>query len=146
MIMGLFSLVLGVNPYEVHKWHLSMYADAIDWVSLPNVFGMSQYADGGFVATKPYAASGNYIQRMSNYCQHCLFNPRERLGKRACPFNSLYWDFLSRNRNKLEGNHRMRMQYRNLDRIDSSTQRKIRARADALKKEFTQKTYLAGHP
>jgi len=142
MVMGLFSLLLGVNPYEVHKWHLSMYADAIDWVSLPNVLGMSQYADGGFVATKPYAASGNYIQRMSNYCQNCLFSPRERLGERGCPFNSLYWDFLSRNRDKLVGNHRMRMQYRNLDRIDSSERRKIRARADAFKKEFTQKTYL----
>jgi deoxyribodipyrimidine photolyase-related protein len=142
MVMGLFSLLLGVNPYEVHKWHLSMYADAIDWVSLPNVLGMSQYADGGFVATKPYAASGNYIQRMSNYCQNCHFNPRERVGERGCPFNSLYWDFLSRNRDRLEVNHRMRMQYRNLDRIDSSERRKIRAHADALKKEFTQKTYL----
>ncbi len=142
MVMGLFSLLLGVNPYEVHKWHLSMYVDAIDWVSLPNVLGMSQYADGGFVATKPYAASGNYIQRMSNYCQNCLFNPRERLGEKGCPFNSLYWDFLSRNRNRLQGNHRMRMQYRNLDRIDVSDRRKIRARADELKKEFTRKTYL----
>ena len=146
MVMGLFSLLLGVNPYEVHKWHLSMYVDAIDWVSLPNVLGMSQYADGGFVGSKPYAASGNYIQRMSNYCQNCLFNPRERLGELACPFNSLYWDFLSRNQDKLEGNHRMRMQYRNLDRIDSSDRKKIRRRADELKKEFTRTTYLTSHP
>lgn len=145
MVMGLFSLLLGVNPYEVHKWHLSMYVDAIDWVSLPNVLGMSQYADGGFVATKPYAASGNYIQRMSNYCQNCLFNPRERLGESACPFNSLYWDFLSRNQDKLQGNHRMRMQYRNLDRIDSNERRKIRRRADELKKKFTRKAYLSRH-
>jgi deoxyribodipyrimidine photolyase-related protein len=143
MVMGLFSLLLGVDPYEVHKWHLSMYVDAIDWVSLPNVVGMSQYADGGFVATKPYAASGHYIQRMSNYCKNCLFNPRERVGERGCPFNSLYWAFLSRNRDKLDENHRMRIQYRNLDRMDSSELRKIRARADALKTEFTQKTYLS---
>ncbi|PNV82103.1 MAG: cryptochrome/photolyase family protein [Desulfobacteraceae bacterium] len=146
MVMGLFSLLLGVNPYEVHQWHLSMYVDAIDWVSLPNVLGMSQYADGGFVATKPYAASGNYIQRMSNYCQNCFFNPRERLGELACPFNSLYWDFLFRNQDKLEGNHRMRMQYRNLDRIESSDRRKIQTRADELKKQFTRKTYLVSHP
>ena len=142
MIMGLFSLLLGVNPYEVHKWHMSMYVDAIDWVSLPNVLGMSQYADGGFVATKPYAASGNYIQRMSNYCQNCLFNPRERVGERACPFNSLYWDFLSRNRERLEGNHRMRMQYRNLDRIDLSDKGIIRAHANELKRRFIRETYL----
>jgi deoxyribodipyrimidine photolyase-related protein len=142
MVMGLFLLLLGVNPYEVHKWHLSMYVDAIDWVSLPNVLGMSQYADGGFVATKPYAASGKYIQRMSDYCQPCRFSPRERLGDTGCPFNGLYWDFLFRNRDKLEGNHRMRMQYRNLDRIDAGDLRRIRARAHELKKEFTRKTYL----
>jgi deoxyribodipyrimidine photolyase-related protein len=146
MVMGLFSLLLGVNPYEVHKWHLSMYVDAIDWVSLPNVLGMSQYADGGFVASKPYAVSGNYIQRMSNYCQNCLFNPRERLGELACPFNSLYWDFLSRNQDKLESNHRMRMQYRNLDRISSSDRRKIQTRADKLKKEFARTVYLSDQP
>jgi deoxyribodipyrimidine photolyase-related protein len=142
MVMGLFSLLLGVHPYEVHKWHLSMYVDAIDWVSLPNVLGMSQYGDGGIIATKPYAASGNYIQRMSDYCSKCCFTPKERFGDSACPFNTLYWDFLSRNRKKLRGNARMRMQYMNLDRIDSGELKKIQKRADELKKKMTKKTYL----
>jgi deoxyribodipyrimidine photolyase-related protein len=142
MVMGLFSLLLGVHPYEVHQWHLSMYVDAIDWVSLPNVLGMSQYGDGGIIATKPYAASGNYIQRMSDYCSNCRYTPKERFGDSACPFNTLYWDFLSRNRDKLRGNARMRMQYMNLDRIDSGELKKIQKRADELKKKMTKKTYL----
>jgi len=142
MVMGLFALLLGVEPYEVHKWHLSMYVDAIDWVSLPNVLGMSQYADGGILASKPYSASGAYINRMSNYCGNCRFRPNEKLGDTACPFTTLYWDFLSRNRNKLKGNARMRMQYVNLDRIDSSDRQKIRTRAAEIKKQVIQKTYL----
>jgi deoxyribodipyrimidine photolyase-related protein len=142
MVMGLFALLLGVQPYEVHRWHLSMYVDAIDWVSLPNVLGMSQYADGGIIASKPYSASGAYINRMSNYCGNCRFTPSEKLGDGACPFTTLYWDFLCRNRNKLEGNARMRMQYMNLDRIDSSDQQRIRQRAAELKNQMTQERYL----
>ncbi len=142
MVLGLFSLLLGVRPYDVHRWHMSMYVDAIDWVSLPNVLGMSQYGDGGVVGTKPYAASGNYISRMSNYCAHCRFNPKRATGEDACPITTLYWDFLSRNRGKLENNRRMGFQFKNLDRKDSAERRAIQQAADRLKTTFTQKTYL----
>ena len=142
MVLGLFALLLGVKPYDVHRWHMSMYVDAIDWVSLPNVLGMSQYADGGLVGTKPYAASGNYIDRMSDYCADCRFNPKNATGEDACPFTTLYWDFLSRNRQRLQGNRRMGFQYKNLDRKDDGERRAIRKRADALKSELTAESYL----
>ncbi|MGB5214350.1 MAG: cryptochrome/photolyase family protein [Anderseniella sp.] len=142
MVLGLFSLLLGVRPYDVHRWHMSMYVDAIDWVSLPNVLGMSQYGDGGIVGTKPYAASGNYISRMSNYCTHCRFNPKKATGDDACPITTLYWDFLSRNRNKLGSNRRMGFQFKNLDRKDDGERRDIRLAAEKLRTEFTRKTYL----
>jgi deoxyribodipyrimidine photolyase-related protein len=142
MVLGLFALLLGVRPYDVHRWHMSMYVDAIDWVSLPNVLGMSQYGDGGIVGTKPYAASGNYISRMSNYCAHCRFNPKKATGDDACPITTLYWDFLSRNRNKLGSNRRMGFQFNNLDRKDDGERREIRQAAEKLRNEFTRKTYL----
>ena len=142
MVMGLFALLLGVRPYDVHRWHLSMYADAIDWVSLPNVLGMSQYGDGGIVGTKPYAASGSYISKMSDYCTDCIFDPRESIRKNACPFTTLYWDFLARNRNRLKNNPRMGLQFRNLDRKGDEEMNKIRKMADRLKSDLTRKTYL----
>ena len=142
MVLGLFALLLGVRPYDVHRWHLSMYADAVDWVSLPNVLGMSQYADGGIIGTKPYAASGSYINRMSDYCAGCTYDPGEPIEETACPFTTLYWDFLSRNRSRLKNNQRMKLQFRNLDRKSDSDRKKIRARADRLKSDLTQKTYL----
>ena len=122
---------------------MSMYIDAIDWVSLPNVLGMSQYGDGGIVATKPYVASGNYINKMSDYCASCRFNPAKASGDDACPFTTLYWDFLSRNRNKLKGNRRMGFQFKNLDRKDDGERRDIRKRADTLKTRLIEKTYLS---
>jgi deoxyribodipyrimidine photolyase-related protein len=121
---------------------MSMYADAVDWVSLPNVLGMSQYADGGLVGSKPYCASGNYIDRMSDYCADCRYDPKQATGEKACPFTTLYWDFLSRNRQKIRGNRRMGFQLKNLDRKDQAERRAIRRRADALKSELTAKTYL----
>ena len=142
MVMGLFSLLLGVRPYEVHQWHLSMYADAVDWVSLPNVLGMSQYGDGGIIGTKPYAASGTYIDKMSDYCRDCIYDPKEAIGENACPFTTLYWEFLSRNHNRLRKNPRMGLQFRNLDRKSDSDLNKIRKKADRLKRDLTQKTYL----
>jgi len=142
MVLGLFAMLLGVRPYDVHRWHLSMYIDAVDWVSLPNVLGMSQYADGGVVGSKPYCASGNYINRMSDYCAGCRFRPGKAAGDDACPFSTLYWDFLARNRSALEGNHRMGFQFKNLDRKDAGELRAIRARAGRLKTEFAQRTYL----
>jgi deoxyribodipyrimidine photolyase-related protein len=142
MVMGLFALLLGVRPYEVHQWHLSMYADAVDWVSLPNVLGMSQYGDGGIIGTKPYSATGSYINKMSDYCADCIYQPKESISAKACPFTTLYWDFLARNHNRLKNNPRMGLQFRNLIRKNDSEHNKIRKKADRLKKDLTQKTYL----
>lgn len=142
MVLGLFAMLLGVRPYDVHRWHMSMYADAVDWVSLPNVLGMSQYGDGGIVGSKPYCASGNYINKMSDYCADCRFNPKAATGDDACPFTTLYWDFLSRNRQRIQGNRRMGFQLKNLDRKDDAERRAIRDRAKTLKARMTEETYL----
>ena len=116
MVLGLFAQLAGVVPRAFHDWHMAMYCDAIDWVSAPNTIGMSQWGDGGVVGSKPYCASGNYINKMSNHCGHCRYKPKAAVGEDACPFTTLYWDFLHRNRKKFSGNHRMGMQLRNLDR------------------------------
>ena len=142
MVLGLFALLLGVRPYEVHRWHMSMYADAIDWVSLPNVLGMSQYGDGGIVGSKPYAASGNYIRRMSDYCAGCRYDPSKATGEDACPFTTLYWDFLSRHRDRLRGLRHMGYQLANLDRKDEGERQEIGSRAAALKAAMTAEIYL----
>jgi deoxyribodipyrimidine photolyase-related protein len=133
MVLGLFALLLGVRPYEVHRWHMSMFTDAIDWVSLPNALGMGQYGDGGIMGTKPYAASGAYINRMSDHCRHCRYRPTAALGEDACPFTTLYWDFLARNRTRLANNSRMRMMFANLDRKPKAELREIRLHADRIK-------------
>ena len=142
MVLGLFCLLLGVRPYDVHRWHMSMFWDAVDWVSLPNALGMSQYGDGGLIGTKPYAASGNYINKMSNYCGHCRYDPNRSLGDKACPFTTLYWDFLARHERRFSGNQRMRYQYSNLARKDARELAMIRDRAAALRAEMTAKTFL----
>ena len=142
MVLGEFGLLLGCDPYQMHQWHLSMYADAIDWVSLPNVLGMSQYGDGGIVGSKPYCASGNYINRMSDYCSDCRYQYNQATGDDACPFTTLYWDFLSRNRNRLRNNRRMQFQYNNLDRKSDSERRAIRERAAMLKDSYKTNDYL----
>jgi deoxyribodipyrimidine photolyase-related protein len=116
MVMGLFALLWGAHPYRVHDWHMEMYLDAVDWVSLPNVLGMSQHADGGLVGTKPYAASGAYIDRMSDCCARCRYDPRKAAGEDACPFTTLYWSFLDRHAGRFRGNRRMALQIRNLER------------------------------
>jgi deoxyribodipyrimidine photolyase-related protein len=135
MVTGLYALLLGVEPRRVHEWYLAVYVDAVEWVELPNTLGMSQYADGGVMASKPYVASGRYIQRMSNYCTGCRFDPALATGPRACPFTTLYWDFLSRHEARLRGNPRMTMQLRNLSRLDAATRRAIAAGARALREE-----------
>lgn len=117
MVTGLFALLLGVNPRAVHEWYLAVYVDAVEWVELPNTLSMSQYADGGVMASKPYVASGKYIERMSNYCAWCRFDPGQRTGAKACPFTTLYWDFLLRHEKRLAANPRMVMQVRNLQRL-----------------------------
>ncbi len=133
MVTGLLALLLGVAPEKVHAWYLAVYVDAVEWVELPNTFGMSQYADGGLMATKPYCASGNYIQRMSNYCDACRYEPRQRIGEEACPFTTLYWGFLMRHEQRFAENARMGLQLHNLRRIEESEREAIRQRADHLR-------------
>lgn len=107
MVTGNFALLAGINPAEVDQWYLGIYIDAIQWVELPNTRGMSQYADGGLIATKPYVSSANYINKMSNYCQKCHYNSSEKIGDKACPFNSLYWNFIDRHIDLWKKNQRM---------------------------------------
>ena len=133
MVLGQFALLLGVRPDAVNRWHLAMYIDAVDWVSVPNVLGMSQYADGGLMASKPYAASGAYIDRMSDYCVDCRYDPKSVTSDTACPFTVLYWDFLSRNRLRVRNNPRLGLQYRNLDRKSDKVRRQIRQRVCAIR-------------
>jgi deoxyribodipyrimidine photolyase-related protein len=142
MVLGLFCLLLGVRPYDVHRWHMSMFWDAIDWVSLPNALGMGQHADGGLVGTKPYAASGRYIDRMSDYCRACRYDPRKAVGEDACPFTTLYWDFLARHQRRFARNPRMAHPYRHLERKDADEQRAIRHRAELLKATLTAERFL----
>ncbi len=125
MVTGNFALLAGIDPKAVHEWYLAVYADAYEWVELPNTLGMSQFGDGGVLASKPYAASGAYINRMSNYCKGCHFDVKQRTGPQACPFNALYWDFLSRNRSKLGGNPRMGQMYATYDRFAPEEQIRI---------------------
>jgi len=116
MVLGLFSQIYGADPYKFHEWHMAMYLDAIDWVSLPNTLGMSQFGDGGIVGTKPYCASGNYINKMGNYCKGCRYKYNQATGEDACPFTTFYWDFLARNEDKLKDNRRMVFQMKNLEK------------------------------
>jgi deoxyribodipyrimidine photolyase-related protein len=132
MVTGNFALLAGIEPAQVEAWYLAVYIDAFDWVELPNVHGMVMFADGGLMASKPYAASGAYINRMSDYCAGCYYSPKTREGDRACPFTLLYWNFLMEHRAKLAGNRRMAMPYRNLDRMDDADRRNIRLRARAF--------------
>jgi deoxyribodipyrimidine photolyase-related protein len=133
MVTGLYALLLGVDPKRVHEWYLAVYVDAVEWVELPNTLGMSQYADGGVMASKPYVATGKYIQRMSNYCAGCRFDPAQATGERACPFTTLYWDFLLRRRPLLAANQRMALQVKNLARLSAKQVAEIRTRAAAIR-------------
>jgi len=119
MVTGNFALLAGVDPFEVHEWYLAVYADAYEWVEAPNVVGMSQFADGGVVGSKPYVSSGAYINRMSDYCKSCAYSVSKKTGEGACPFNLLYWHFLDRHRRRFEGNPRMGQMYRTWDRMDA---------------------------
>ena len=117
MVLGNFALLAGLSPKEVNEWFLIVYADAYEWVELPNVSGMALYADGGVLASKPYASGGAYIERMSNYCRSCHYKVKQKNGEQACPFNYLYWDFLIRHQDRLSGNARMGMMYRTLAKM-----------------------------
>jgi len=140
MVTGLFSLLLGVDPKAIHQWYLAVYVDAVEWVELPNTLGMSQYADHGVMASKPYCASGAYINRMSNYCKDCEFKPSKAIGDDACPFTTLYWDFLARHQDALKQNNRMAMQLNNLKRKDDSELCDIQSHADSLRARFCEST------
>ncbi|MFM8746612.1 MAG: cryptochrome/photolyase family protein [Aestuariivirga sp.] len=129
MVTGNFALLAGLDPKAVEEWYLLVYADAFEWVELPNTHGMALFADGGVMASKPYAASGAYIDRMSDYCAGCAYDPAAKLGPKACPFNYLYWDFLMRNEKRLGKNPRMAMPYRTLARMADDRKREIAAAA-----------------
>ncbi|MFM8619460.1 MAG: cryptochrome/photolyase family protein [Opitutaceae bacterium] len=133
MVTGLYSLLLGVDPKRIHEWYLGVYVDAVEWVELPNTLGMSQYADGGVMASKPYVATGKYLQRMSNACASCRFDPTKATGDEACPFTTLYWDFLLRHETLLRGNQRMALQVKNVARLSAAERTAIRARAAAIR-------------
>ena len=133
MVTGLYALLLGVAPKEVHEWYLSVYVDAVEWVELPNTLGMSQFADGGVMASKPYVASGKYIDRMSNHCKGCKFNPALATGDTACPFSTLYWDYLNRHVDTLAKNPRMLMQLKNLNRLSDDARAEIASQANLMK-------------
>ena len=132
MITGNFALLAGLDVEEVCQWYLAVYADAFEWVELPNTLGMALFADGGVLASKPYAASGNYISRMSNYCNGCHYQVKQTLESKACPFNALYWDFLARNESTLGSNARLQLAYQQWRRKPAELQDQIRTKAAAL--------------
>jgi deoxyribodipyrimidine photolyase-related protein len=132
MVTGNFALLAGIAPEEINAWYLAVYADAFEWVELPNTHGMAIHADGGRMASKPYAASGAYINRMSDYCRHCAHDVRDATGERACPFNFLYWDFIARHADRFAHNPRMAMPLRSLARMDPGKLAAMRAKAQAF--------------
>ncbi|MGE1154901.1 cryptochrome/photolyase family protein [Pseudomonas kitaguniensis] len=132
MVTGNFALLAGIAPSQICEWYLAIYMDAFDWVELPNTLGMVMHADGGYLGSKPYCASGQYIKRMSDYCGGCAYKVTESTTDNACPFNALYWHFLMRHRDLLRGNHRMSMLYKNLDRMAEPKQQALWQRGQAL--------------
>ncbi|MHC4908662.1 MAG: cryptochrome/photolyase family protein [Planctomycetota bacterium] len=136
MVTGNFALLCGIDARAVNDWYLGMFVDGIDWVTVPNTIGMAMHADGGVVGTKPYAASGKYIKRMSNYCDQCRYDVKQRTGDDACPFNTLYWDFLIRHRERFRRNNRMAMMLKNVDRLDAQEQVEITVSARSIRDEL----------
>ena len=134
MVTGLFALMFGVQPKQVHAWYLAVYVDAVEWVELPNTLGMSQYADGGVMGSKPYIATGKYIQRMSPHCKGCRYDPAQRSGDSACPFTTLYWDFLMRHESMLARNPRMALQVKNVARLTDAQKQAVVERAAAIRR------------
>ena len=132
MVTGNFALLAGIDPAQVHEWYLAVYADAFEWVEAPNTIGMSQFADGGVIASKPYVSSGAYINRMSDHCKSCHYSVSAKTGDTACPFNLLYWHFLDRHRDRFSNNPRMGNMYRTWDRMDADKRKTVLAEGDAL--------------
>jgi deoxyribodipyrimidine photolyase-related protein len=129
MVTGNFALLAGLDVREVQEWYLAVYADAFEWVEMPNTLGMALFGDGGIVASKPYAASGKYINRMSNACKSCFYDPNLMTGDKACPFNSLYWDFIVRHWKSLHGNQRMPYVFATWEKFGTKKQASIRDQA-----------------
>jgi deoxyribodipyrimidine photolyase-related protein len=140
MITGNFALLAGLDVKEVQDWYLAVYADAYEWVEMPNTLGMALFGDGGVVASKPYAASGKYIQRMSNYCTQCTYDVEKSTGENACPFNALYWDFMARNEKALRGNQRMPFVFTTWDKFGPDKQQAIQQQAVHLFKKLEEGT------
>lgn len=136
MVTGNLAMLIGVHPNEINDWYMVVYADAYEWVELTNTHGMATFADGGIVGSKPYAASGAYINRMSDYCRGCRYDVKARLGEDACPYNALYWDFLIRNESTLGANNRMMMPYKTLQRMQPAERQAIQAEAERIKTGF----------
>jgi deoxyribodipyrimidine photolyase-related protein len=132
MVTGNFALLAGLDPAGVHDWYLRVYADAYEWVEAPNVIGMSQFADGGVVGSKPYVSGGAYIDRMSDYCKSCAYSVKDKTGEKACPFNLLYWHFLDRHRDRFGSNPRMAQMYRTWDRMDEGRRAAVIAGGDRV--------------
>lgn len=133
MVTGLYAMLLGVRPKEITDWYLAVYVDAVEWVELPNTLGMSQFGDGGLMGSKPYAATGRYIDRMSNYCRQCPFDPARATGDNACPFTTLYWNFLHEHRSRFANHQRMAYPLKNLARLQADELASIRHRANLIR-------------
>ncbi|MDJ0575207.1 MAG: cryptochrome/photolyase family protein [Xenococcaceae cyanobacterium MO_234.B1] len=129
MVLSNFALIVGVSPQEIEAWFQAAFVDAYDWVMIPNVIGMGQFADGGILASKPYASSANYINKMSDYCKNCTYNPKQRTGEKACPFNFFYWDFLDRHQVQLKSQGRMNLVLGHLKGMEAGELEKIQALA-----------------
>jgi deoxyribodipyrimidine photolyase-related protein len=136
MVTGNLALMLGVEPAQVHAWYLAVYVDAVEWVEAPNTLAMSQFADGGRMVSKPYCASGRYIERMSNYCGGCRYKPEKAVGDDACPFTTLYWDFLDRHQTRFAHHPRAALQWKSLERLDAPQREAIGRQAAALRKQW----------
>ena len=130
MVTGNFALLAGLDPDQVDEWYLAVYADAYEWVEMPNTRGMALFADGGVIGSKPYAASGAYINKMSDYCGDCFYDVKDATGERSCPFNALYWDFIARNQDRFAGNIRMAMPLATLAKMAPARVQALRARAE----------------
>lgn len=138
MITGNFALLAGLDVKQVQAWYLAVYSDAYEWVEMPNTLGMALFGDGGVVASKPYAASGKYIQRMSNYCKNCVYDPNVTVGENACPFNALYWDFLIRHKEQFRSNQRMPYVFATWDKFGHDKQQAIRHEAQLHLKKMAE--------
>jgi deoxyribodipyrimidine photolyase-related protein len=143
MITGMFALLIGVKPAEINDWYMVVYFDAYEWVELPNTHGMAIYADGGVVGTKPYAASGSYINKMSNYCKNCKYNYKEKYAEDACPFNYLYWNFMVKHQKKLANNQRLRFAYNALERMNEDDISKLRSKAEEFIRKLSSEKVTA---